>query len=300
MSEHSAVNNLQSGTDLIKDGTTATFMEDVINASRDCPIIIDFWAPNYAPCAQLTPALEAAVREAKGAVKLVKINTQENPQLAAQFQVQSVPTVFAVKDGRPVDAFAGVMPPSELKAFIKALTGDSEALNEALELADEKLRNGEPETAADIYTQILQQDPEQTEAIGGLIKCYIKVGEVETAKAMIEGMEDEMKGHSAIASAIAALDLAEKAGDTGPIDELEQKLSQDTGNHQLRFDLAIAHNAHNHREQAVEELITILTKNMEWNEGAAKAQLLEFFEAWGAKDPATIAGRRKLASLLFA
>lgn len=300
MSEQSAVNNLQSGTALIKDGTTATFMEDVINASKDCPVIVDFWAPNCAPCAQLTPALEAAVKEAKGAVKLVKINTQEHPQLAAQFQVQSVPTVFAVKDGRPVDAFAGVMPTSELKSFIQNLTGDSEALNEALELADEKLRTGEPEAAADLYTQILQQDPEQTEAIGGLIKCYIKVGEVETAKAMIEGMEDEMKSHSAIASAIAALDLAEKAGDTGPIDELEQKLSQDPGNHQLRFDLAIAHNAHNHREQAVEELITILTKNMEWNDGAAKAQLLEFFEAWGAKDPATIAGRRKLASLLFA
>lgn len=292
--------NATSSTPLIKDTTTATFMEDVIHASKECPVIVDFWAPNCAPCAQLTPALEDAVRAANGAVKLVKINLQENQQLAAQFQVQSVPTVFAIKNGQPVDAFAGVMPANELKTFIKNLTGDSNALNEALEAGDEKLRNNEPEAAAEIYTAILQQDPEHPEAIGGLIKCYIKVGEIETAKAMIEGMTDDMVKHSAIASAMAALDLAEKASDTGPIDELAAKVAAEPKNHQLRFDLAIAQNAANKRQEAVEELITILRQNIEWNEGAARSQLLEFFEAWGPKEPATIKGRRDLASLLFA
>ncbi|GJM03477.1 MAG: co-chaperone YbbN [Rhodomicrobium sp.] len=292
--------NANGAAPLIKDTTTATFMEDVINASKECPVIIDFWAPNSAPCAQLTPALENAVKEAGGAVKLVKINLQENSQLAAQFQVQTVPTVFAMKNGQPVDAFAGVMPPNELKAFIKALTGDSNALNEALESADEKLRAGEAEAAAEIYASVLQQDPENAEAIGGLIKCYIEIGELETAKMTIESMTDELKNHSAIESAIKALELAEKAGDTGPLDELRAKRDAEPENYNILYELAIAESAHNNKEEAVSALMTILRKDLEWNDGAARAQLLEFFEAWGPKEPATISGRRNLASLLFA
>ncbi len=301
MSEQSPLDAQPPGNAaLIKDATTATFMKDVIEASINTPVIVDFWAPNSAACAQLTPALEAAVANAGGTVRLVKINLEENRDLAAQFQVQSVPTVYAIKNGQPVDAFAGVMPEAEIKQFIKTLTGDNSALNETLELAAEKLSQNDAQGAAELYAGLLQKEPQHPEALGGLIKCYIEAGELETARETLDMLEDELQAHSAITSAATALDLAEKAGDTGNIEELRLALEKDPGNHQTRFELALASNARNRREEAADELITILQKDMQWNEGAARSQLLEFFEAWGAKDPATIAGRRKLASLLFA
>lgn len=301
MSEQSPLNApTPNTTALIKDATTATFMKDVIEASIEAPVIVDFWAPNSAACAQLTPALEAAVTAANGAVRLVKINLEENRDLAAQFQVQSIPTVYAIKNGQPVDAFAGVMPEAEIKQFIKGLTGDNDKLNETLELAAEKLSQNDAQGAAELYAGILQQDPQHPEALGGLIKCYIEAGELETARETIDMLEDELQAHSAIASAATALDLAEKAGDTGNIEELKLALEADPADHTTRFELALANNARNRRDDAVEALISILQKDMQWNDGAARSQLLEFFEAWGAKDPATIAGRRKLASLLFA
>lgn len=301
MSEHSSLNSQHPDmTDIIKNGTTASVMKDVIEASKDCIIIVDFWAPNCAPCAQLTPALEAAVRAKKGAIKMVKINIDEHPQLAAQFQVQSVPTIYAVKDGQPIDGFQGALPESEIKKFIDKLTGKDTQAEEQLELANESLKAGEAQAAAEIYAQILASDPGNAEAISGLIKCYIAVGEIDTAKQTLEAITDDLKNHPAIESAKAALDLAEKAEDAGDVDDLKSQLETNPDNHQTRFDLAIACNARNHREDAVDELITILRKDMNWQEGTAKAQLLEFFEAWGPNEQVTIEGRKQLSSLMFA
>ena len=286
--------------DLIKDTTTATFMEDVIAESQKVPVIVDFWAPNCAPCAQLTPALESLVREAKGKVKLVKINTHASPDLAAQFRIQSVPTVYAFKDGQPVDGFAGAMPESELKSFIKKLTGDADALAEIISAANEKREAGEAQMAADLYSQILSQDPKNPDAIAGLMKCYIDIGELEPAEQAVSMMPKEIENHPAIISAKAALDLALKSEDTGDLGKLIADSQSDPDNLNKKFDLAIAYNANNKREEAVDELISILRKNMQWNEGAAKTQLLEFFEAWGPKDQNSVEGRKKLSSLLFA
>ncbi len=287
-------------SDLIKDSTTQTFMEDVIAESQKVPVIVDFWAPNCTPCAQLTPALEAAVREAGGTVKLVKINTQACPDLAAQFRIQSVPTVYAFKDGQPVDGFQGAMPESELKKFVKKLSGAIEGMAEIIAEADEKREQGEAQLAADLYSQVLSQDPQNPDAIGGLMKCYIDIGELETAQQALTMMPKEIENHPAIISAKAALDLALKSGDTGDLAELISESQANPGNHEKRFELAIAYNANNKQAEAVDELIAILRHNMQWNDGAARAQLLEFFEAWGPKDPNTIEGRKKLSSLLFA
>lgn len=286
--------------DLIKDSTTATFMEDVIAESQNVPVIVDFWAPNCAPCAQLTPSLENLVKEQKGKVKLVKINTQTSPDLAAQFRIQSVPTVYAFKDGQPVDGFAGAMPESELKNFIKKLTGDADALSEIIAAADEKREAGEAQMAADLYSQILTQDPKNPNAIAGLMKCYIDIGELEPAEQALTMMPKEIENHPAIKSAKAALDLALKSGDSGDLDNLIRDCQNNPDNLDKKFELAIAYNANNKREEAVDELISILRKNMQWNEGAAKTQLLEFFDAWGPKDENTVEGRKKLSSLLFA
>ncbi len=311
MSDFGATNNptgdlsgqLTDQQSLIKDGTTNAFMEDVIKASSTTPVIVDFWAPGCAPCAQLTPALEDAVKAAKGAVRLVKINTETNPELAAQFQIRSVPTVYAFKNGQPVDGFAGAMPESELKKFIAKLGGENPDLKQYIEQAEALLTAGDPEQAAAIYTQILNQDPEHPEAIGGMMKCYIESGDLQTATQALSMMPETISQHPAILSAKAALDLAEKAGSVGAdsnLDEMISEVAQNPDDYEKRFNLAIAYNSNNRQNEAVDELITILKKQSEWNDGAAKTQLLEFFEAWGPKDPAAIQGRKKLSALLFA
>lgn len=304
MSEFGSANNQNDPSlinkDLIKDSTSQTFMEDVVKTSQTVPVIVDFWGPNCAPCAQLTPALEQAVRDAKGAVRLVKINTQDCPDLASQFRIQSVPTVYAFVNGQPVDGFAGAMPESDLKKFVAKLSGEQDGLDEILELANQQREEGNPQAAADLYSQIMSQDPENPDAIGGLMKCYIEIGELETAQQALTKMPPEIANHAAILSAKAALDLALKAGDSGDLDQLISDVQNNPTNYDKRFELAIALNASNKQAEAVDELITILKHNMQWNEGAARSQLLEFFEAWGPKDKNTIDGRRKLSSLLFA
>lgn len=286
-------------SDLIKDGSTATFMTDVIDASGKTPVIVDFWAPGCAPCAQLTPMLESAVLAAKGKVKLVKVNVQENPELAGQFQVQSVPTVYAVKNGQPVDGFAGAMPESQLKKFIKKLSGAKQDFTEELTAAENALAEGNNDQAIEIYSQILEQDQESPEALGGLIKCYIFAKDFKTAKEILESLEEDTANHSAIKSAEKALELAEKSGPVGDTEELAKAVNASPDDHQKRFDLAIAYAANGKHQQAVDELMTILQKQITWNDGAAKTQLLEFFEAWGPKDEATVNGRKQLAVLLF-
>ena len=285
--------------DLIKDVTTANFMTDVIQASTDTPIIVDFWAPSSAACAQLTSQLESLVQAAKGAVKLAKVNLQENPELAGQLQVQAVPTIYAFQNGRPVDGFAGAMPEADLKKFVQKLTGNNEAVAEQLELANAHLTKGEAQAAVDIFALILRDDPQNPDALGGLIKCYIEVGDIDTAKETLEMLDDELLQQAPIQSAKTALELAEKTDQAGDVSELIAALETNPEDHQQRFDLALALAAKNDREGVVEQLITIMRKNVNWNEGAARTQLLEFFEAWGPTDENTISGRKQLASLLF-
>ena len=300
MSDPNTINDKMIGTqDLIKDVTTANFMTDVIQASTDTPIIVDFWAPGSAACAQLTSQLESLVQAAKGAVKLAKVNLQENPELAGQLQVQAVPTIYAFQNGRPVDGFAGAMPEADLKKFVQKLTGNNEAVAEQLELANAHLTKGEAQAAVDIFANILRDDPQNPDALGGLIKCYIEVGDIDTAKETLEMLDDELLQQAPIQSAKTALELAEKTDQAGDVSELIAALETNPEDHQQRFDLALALAAKNDREGVVEQLITIMRKNVNWNEGAARTQLLEFFEAWGPTDENTISGRKQLASLLF-
>ena len=300
MSDPNTINDKMIGTqDLIKDVTTANFMTDVIQASTDTPVIVDFWARGSAACAQLTSQLESLVQAAKGAVKLAKVNLQENPELAGQLQVQAVPTIYAFENGRPVDGFAGALPDNELKKFVQKLTGNNEAIAEQLELANAHLNKGEAQAAVDIFALILRDDPQNPEALGGLIKCYIEVGDLDTAKETLEMLDDDMLKQAPIQSAKTALELAEKTDQAGDVSELIAALQANPDDHQKRFDLAIALAAKNDREGVVEQLTTILRKNLNWNEGAARTQLLEFFEAWGPTDENTVSGRKQLASLLF-
>lgn len=284
---------------LIKDTDTQSFMEDVIKASTQKPVIVDFWTPGSPACAELTSELEALVKAANGTVLLVKINAQQNPTLAAQFQLQSVPTVYAIINGQPVDGFQGPMPKDELKKFVAKLAGEQQDMSEELKEAGEKLNGGDTKAAADLYAAILRADPENADALGGLIKCYINEGDLDAARETLEMLGDELASHSAIESARSALDLAEQTGDMGDLGDLETKSQANPDDHQARYDLALAYAGKNQRERAVEELLAIVKKAPGWNEGAARTQLITFFEAWGPGDETTIKGRRQLASLLF-
>ncbi len=300
MSEQNTLNGQAANSaELIKDGDTNSFMIDVMKASTNYPVVVDFWAPGSPACAELTSNLETLVRTANGAVKLVKINIQENQALASQFQIQSVPTVYAIVNGQPVDGFQGPLPLDELKKFIAKLTGEDKDLGPALAMAEEKLNNGDIKEAMEIYTSILHQDPQNPESLGGLIKCYISEGELEAARETLDMLDEELSSHNAIESARTALELKDQAGDIGELDEIKAALESAPDDHQKRFDLALAYAAKDQRAAAVEELITILKQDLTWNEGAARTQLITFFEAWGPKDTNTLEGRKRLASLLF-
>jgi putative thioredoxin len=260
--------------DLIKSTTTNDFMHDVVEASRQVPVLVDFWAPWCGPCRQLTPVLEAAVKAAKGAVRLVKLNIDEHPQIPVQMGVQSIPAVFAFKDGRPVDGFLGALPESQVKAFIGRLIGDA--------------------------GQVLQQDAENAQAAAGLAKCYIKTGDLARAEQTLQLVPPAKADSPPVASARAGLELARKAASAGDIESLRAKIAANPNDTQTRFDLALALNAKGERQAALEELLTIVGKDRSFNDDAARKQLLQLFDAWGPADPATIAGRQRLSSLLFA
>jgi putative thioredoxin len=288
--------------DLIKDTTTQTFMADVIEASRTVPVLVDFWAPWCGPCKQLGPILERAVAAARGAVKLVKMNIDENPEIPGQMGVRSIPAVFAFKDGRPVDGFMGALPESQVKAFIERIAGPGAAAGPAEDLAaaDAALAEGAVNEAAQIYAAILQADPQNAEAIAGLAKCYIRTGELDRAEQTLSLAPPASQTAAPIASAKAELELARKAGSAGDVDALKAKVAGNPADFQARLDLAIALNASGDRMGAMEELMAIITRNRAWSDDAARKQLVQFFEAWGSKDPATITGRQKLSSVLFA
>ena len=287
--------------DLIKNTTTKDFMRDVVDASREVPVLVDFWAPWCGPCRQLTPLLEKAVRAAKGAVKLVKMNIDEHPQIPGQMGVQSIPAVFAFQDGRPVDGFMGALPESRIKSFIARLIGDESADAAAdLDAADEALAAGDANTAAQAFAEALQKDAENDRAAAGLAKCYIKTGDLTRAEQTLALVPPAKADSAAVASARASLELARKAANAGDAESLRAKLAANPNDSQSRFDLAVALNAKGDRQGALDELLTIIRKDRAFNDDAARKQLLQLFDAWGPSDPATISGRQKLSSLLFA
>jgi putative thioredoxin len=286
--------------ELIKNTTTKDFMRDVVEASREVPVLVDFWAPWCGPCRQLTPILEKAVRAAKGAVRLVKLNIDEHPQIPGQMGVQSIPAVFAFQDGRPVDGFMGALPESRVNAFIARLTGDTSADAADLEAAEAALAAGDLNTAAQTFGEILQADRENAQAIAGLVKCYIKTGDLARAEQTLALVPPAKADSAPVASARAALELQKKSASVGDIDKLRATVAADPKDAQSRFDLALALNAKGDRAAALEELLAIIAKNRAWNDDAARKQLLQLFDAWGATDPATVAGRMRLSSLLFA
>ncbi|PWC53411.1 co-chaperone YbbN [Azospirillum sp. TSO22-1] len=298
--------NAPAANDVIKDGSDRTFMADVIEASRDTPIIVDFWAPWCGPCKQLGPAIEKAVRAAKGAVKLVKIDTDQHPMIAQQLRVQSIPAVYAFYQGRPVDGFVGAQPESQIKAFVERLAklgggagGMDDMLADALAQAKEALDAGDVATASDIYGQILQAVPDNGQAYAGLVRCLVAAGDLERAKQMIEQAPEALAKDNDLIAAKSAIEVAEQAKNAGPIPELMEKLAHDKDDHQTRYDLAMALYAAGKRESAVDELLELVRRDRTWNEDAARKQLVKLFEAFGAKDPLTLSARRRLSSILF-
>lgn len=294
----------------IKDATIETFGEDVVMASRDRPVIVDFWADWCGPCKQLMPALEAAVQAAGGAVALVKVNADENKTLCAQLQVQSLPTVLAFWQGQPVDGFQGAVPPSQLKAFIDRLVGmaggqaDGDPIAEALEHADGLLDAGEAMQAGQIYQQILQHDQENVGALAGMADASMKLGQSDQAEQILDAIDaDALKDNKAATERVArvrsALELAAQAEKAGDAATLEAKVAADPLDHQSRYDLSLAYQAAGNMDGAAEALLGIIMRDREWNEDAARMQLLKLFDAVGPTDPFTLKYRRRLSSVLF-
>jgi putative thioredoxin len=287
---------------LIKDTTTQTFLKDVIEESKQQPVLVDFWAEWCGPCKQLGPTLEKVIKAAKGKVKLVKMDIDKHPQIPGQLGIQSIPAVFAFVNGQPVDGFLGNLPESQVVAFLERITkgriGGEE--KDLLEQADAALAKGDAAAAASIYAQVLAQDSGNIAALGGLARAYVKTGATEQAKQTLAMVPEAKRNDPAVAAARAALDLAEQAKSVGPIGELEQKVQADPRDFQSRFDLAVALNSAGKRTEAVDHLIEIVRRDRKWNDDGARKQLVQFFEAWGPTDEATVAGRKKLSSILFA
>ena len=285
----------------IKDGSDQTFMQDVIEASRDKIVLVDFWAPWCGPCKQLGPALEKVVGQANGDVLLVKINIDEHQGVAGQLGVKSVPTVFAFKNGQPVNGFQGALPESQLKQFIKSLGGGSalEQIEAALDAAGQAFQDGELSVASDIYRQIIEVDPENVDALAGLARCQLANKDVAAAQSTLERVPADKRNDPAVKSVQTAIELSGDTADTGEASELAAKVNANPDDLDARFELAKAYSAKGAHQKAVDELLAILSKELEWNEGAAKAQLLKIFEAAGPTAEVTKSGRRRLSSLLF-
>jgi putative thioredoxin len=291
---------------LIKDTTTQTFVKDVIEESRRQPVVVDFWAPWCGPCRQLTPVLEKVIRAAKGKAKLVKMNIDENrtlfDQISVQMGIQSIPAVIAFANGQPADGFLGALPESQVTAFVERLIKDRVGGEEKdlLKEADAALVDGDAAHAADLYARVLEQDSSNTHALAGLARAYVETGALDQAKQMLALVPEAKHNEAPVAAARAALDLAEQATSLGPIAELEQKVAANPLDHQARFDLALALNAQGRRGEAVDHLLEIVKRDRKWNDDGARKQLVQLFDAWGPTDEATVAGRRRLSSILFA
>ncbi|MDW3224038.1 MAG: thioredoxin [Paracoccaceae bacterium] len=292
--------------DLIKDSSEASFMADVVEASQTTPIIVDFWAPWCGPCKTLGPQLEEAVRAAKGAVKMVKVNVDEAQMIAGQLQIQSIPTVYAFHKGQPVDGFQGAVPQSEIKEFVDRVVklgggeAPGEALADAVSAAEEMLAEGAATDAAQTFAAILGEDPNHAAAYGGMVRAHIALGELDQAEAILNGAPAEISNSPELEAAHAQLELARQAEGAGPVDELRAAVEANPDDPQARFDLAQALHANGDVENAVTELLELFRRDRDWNDGAAKAQLFTIFEALKANDPIVLNGRRKLSSMIFA
>ena len=292
--------------DLIIEGTDAGFMKDVIEASQTVPVIVDFWATWCGPCKTLGPSIEAAVTRAKGRVKLVKIDVDKNPAYAGQLQVQSIPTVYAFYKGQPVDGFQGALPPSQVDAFVTKvadLAGPSkeeETLSDAIAAGETMLEEGAATDAAEIFAAILQEEPENAVAYGGLVRCHVATGDIDQAEAVLNGAPAAIANAAPLEAARAQIVLARQAANAGPVNVLMARVDANPDDHQARFDLATALHANGQVEQAVDTLLDLFRRDRDWNDGAAKAQLFQIFEALKPTDPIVLNGRRRLSSLIFA
>ncbi|HVY51979.1 MAG TPA: thioredoxin [Devosia sp.] len=295
---------------LVKDSTDRAFKADVIDASLEAPVLVDFWAPWCGPCRTLSPTIEKVVNEKKGKIRLVKINIDENPAIAGQLGVQSIPAVFAFAGGRPVDAFIGAYPESEVRKFAdkviaaappgRAPAGSLEGqIADALKAAREALDAGDLNSAAQIFGMVLQHQADNAEALLGMTRVYLKAGEAEQAQAVFAAIPEAARKGADYGSLAAELKLLTEAAAVGPVAELTRRVEKSPDDHQARYDLAIALNAEGKRVEAAEQLVQLMKRDRSWNEDGARKKLLDFFEAWGGKDPATLKGRRLLSSLLF-
>jgi putative thioredoxin len=282
---------------VIKDATTASFREDVLTDSLRQPVLVDFWAPWCGPCKQLTPVIEKVVKSTQGKVKLVKMNIDEHPQIPGQLGIKSIPAVIAFQRGQPVDGFMGALPESQVKQFVERLIGPLGAGDEEFAPAEAALKEGDAEGAAEIYRALLDEAPTEPRALGGLAQALVALGETDAARELLDTVQGG--NQAAIIAARAALEVAEQASNVGDLAGLEAALAKDAGDHQARLDLAIALNAQGRRGEAAERLLEIIKADRNWNDDGARKQLVQFFEAWGPMDPATLAARRRLSTLLF-
>jgi putative thioredoxin len=294
------------GADLIADTTTQTFVKDVIEESKQRPVLVDFWAPWCGPCKQLTPLLEKVVKAAKGKIKLVKMNIDEHPpifqQISQQMGIQSIPAVLAFVNGQPIDGFLGALPEKQITEFVERMIKDRVGGEEKDTLieADAALGGKDYAGAADLYAKVLAQDANNIAALAGLARCYVGTGNVEQAKKTLDMVPEAKRGDSSVAAARAAIELAEQTKDLGPIGDLEAKVAADQKDYQARFDLALALNAKGNRDGAVDQLLEIVRRDRKWNDDGARKQLVQLFDAWGPTDEATVEGRKRLSSVLFA
>jgi putative thioredoxin len=292
--------------DLIKDSDQTKFAKDVLETSRTVPVIVDFWAPWCGPCKTLQPIIEKVVKEAKGAVKLVKINIDQNQMLAQQLRIQSIPAVYAFFGGRPVDGFMGAVPEGQVREFVGRLVqaaggapGEGDDLNAALEHAKQAVADGDLELASQIYNEVLEVAPDNLPAMAGLARTYAAQGNVDQARAVLAKVPTKDKGNAEVVAVLAQLDLAEQAKAAGPIGELKAKAVADPKDFQSRLDLAMAYWAADQKQEAIDELLAMIKLDRNWNEAAARQQLLKFFEALGFSDPLAVAGRKRLSTILF-
>ncbi len=289
--------------ELVKDTTTRDFVADVVDASKEVVVLVDFWSERCVPCKELTPVLEKLTLEAAGDVHLVKMNVDEHPavfsQISAQLGIQSIPAVIAFKDGRPVDGFIGALPESDIKKFLGNLVENQEDIDAVLQTADEAFEEGDIDTALEVYEAVYGEAEDNLNAIAGIAKCYVEKGDLDAAKATLEKVPPLKKDAAVIANVAANIELLEKSASSGELAPLEKKIADNPEDFQARFDLAVAYNAEGEKEKAADALLEIMKLKKGWNDNAAQEQLIQFFDAWGADDPHTLAGRQKLSLLLF-